>query len=96
MDKTDRNELYGTTEDRINTLGAVSKEDTKSVWRVFNAIRTMDFSNEPDEPQAIINHMSDTYGIQLHWVDTADTCGWAMRFDIVDEKLYTLFLLKYN
>lgn len=94
MDKTQPNSIYGTTEQRINTFGQVG--DSKSVARVFNAIRSMSFSGESNNPQEIIDHMRDTYGIQLHWVDTADTLGWAMRFDIVDEKLYTLFLLKYN
>jgi hypothetical protein len=96
MDKSTIGNLYGTTEDRINTMSAVGQEDTKSVWRVFKAMRSMELDKVGTENQVVIDHMRDNYGIQLHWVDTAGARGWAMRFDIVNPELYTLFLLKYS
>ena len=94
MDKSQPNTLYGTTENRINTLGNVS--NSADVYRVFGAVRKEKTSDDPTE---IIKYMFDTYGITLTYVTSEALTGgggWAMEFDVVDEVKYTLFLLKYT
>lgn len=94
MDQSQTNTLYGTTENRINTFGNV--KDPKAVYRVFNAVKTENLKGEPDE---VIKHMHDTYGVKLKFVrDPALSAGggWDMSFEVVDEELYTLLLLKYT
>jgi hypothetical protein len=99
MDKSQLNTLYGTTENRINTFGQV--EDPAALSRVFKTVRNVvsvcpSMSGDPDK---IIKHMLDTYGIKLKYVhDPAlpSGSGWDMSFEVADEKLYTFFLLQHN
>jgi hypothetical protein len=94
MDKSEPNSIYGTTEQRINTFGQV--EDSRAVYRVFNAVRSEMIKGGPDE---VIKYMLQTYGIKLNYIsDPALPAGggWDMSFVVFDEELYTFFLLKYN
>lgn len=93
MDKTGRNQLYGTTEDRINTIGNI--QDPSAVYRVFKAVKDMKLEGIDET----IKYMTETYGIKLKFIYNSDHNlggGWDMSFEVVDQELYTLFLLKYT
>ena len=91
MDKSQPNTLYGTTEDRMNTFANIS--NVADVRRVFKAVQ---LECPVCPPDTAIKHMQDLYGVRLRWVDTPTAQGWGLDFEIVDPKLYTLFLLKYS
>jgi predicted transcriptional regulator len=97
MDKSTIGNIYGTTEDRINTM--MYTEDSKAIHRVFKAM-AQEFPVFSDrEPTKMIDHFIDMYGLKLTYIDdghgiTAVT-GWDASYTIVDEAKYTFFLLKY-
>jgi predicted transcriptional regulator len=97
MDKSQPNTLYGTTEDRINTM--MYTEDSKAIHRVFKAM-AQEFPNINErEPSKMIDHFIDMYGLKLSYQDGGDAItavtGWDAAYEIVDEAKYTFFLLKY-
>jgi hypothetical protein len=95
MDKSKPNTLYGTTENRINTM--MYTEDSRAIHRVFTAMAQEfpDILNR--EPSVMIQHFIDMYGLKLSYQDGGpdQLSGWDAAYTIVDEAKYTFFLLKY-
>ena len=61
-------------------------------WNILRKIRTETFDNIPEGQFDFSEYVEKNYGIRMHIVDgnITDT------FDIVDEKLYILFILKWT
>lgn len=65
-------------------------------WGILKKIRTEALANSPQEQLGqldFVEYMKDNYGIKLH---TKYNGAISDKFDIVDEKLYTFFLLKWK
>lgn len=64
-------------------------------WDILKKIRTEALANSPQGQLGqfdFVEYMKDNYGIKLHTINGAISD----KFDVVDEKLYTFFLLKWK
>jgi hypothetical protein len=60
-------------------------------WGILKKIRTEEFP-QPQGQLDFVEYMKENYGIKIHTINGAISD----KFDIVDEKLYTFFLLKWK
>jgi hypothetical protein len=63
-------------------------------WDILKKIRTEALANSPPIAGQLdfVEYMKDNYGIKLHTINGAISD----KFDVVDEKLYIFFLLKWK
>jgi hypothetical protein len=61
-------------------------------WGILKKIRTEALANSPQGQLDFVEYMKENYGIKMNMTDGAISD----KFDIVDEKLYTFFLLKWK
>jgi hypothetical protein len=61
-------------------------------WNTLRKIRTEAFYDIPEGQFDFSEYVEKNYGIRMHIVDGNITD----KFDIVDEKLYTFFILKWT
>jgi hypothetical protein len=93
MDNTDNQlkDLYTTQEARVDTI---LPKDNAVIW--FRLITMMKKECVGMSNDDIISHITNTYGIKLHFSNNAIQPGWSPDCEIMDTELYTLFLLKYT
>jgi hypothetical protein len=89
------NNLYLKSEDRLNTISNLSY-DIAVVWHCIRRCR-LDFETTVNSPLPIeefINWLAMTWGIRVYVAP--DGYNLSLKFDIIADDKYTMFILKYS
>ena len=86
-----KDEYYANRDARLNTVMADDSQARmlKSAWEQWNQADLLPSKSEQDKFRS---WLLDTYGVRL----TRNHLGYQLPFEIIDEKKYLLFTLKFK
>ena len=97
MDKSGPNTLYGTTEQRMDTLGSFKPDDLTFWSCVKRSYKDYEANGNHGyyEPAQVyfMRWLEEDWGVKLYMIENGN---YSREYDIISPDKYTMFLLKYN
>ena len=97
MDKTGKNELYGTTEQRMDTFGSFKTNDVTFWMSIKRSYKDYEQNGnhgyyEPAQ-QYFVKWLEEHWGVKIY---VSDNGNYSREYNIISPDKYTMFLLKYS